>query len=756
MHQTSINPQKKLKLGFRRQRTAFLSTSTGTSASAGSSGTEGGILIRSFSSMSETAQPVTGSVRFGSFEIDLRAQQLRKEGLLLDLHGQPVRVLALLIEHAEQVVTREELRVALWGDSTFVDFDHGLHTAINRIRDALGDSPRQPQFIETVPRIGYRFIAPLNGRVAAAGGAIQGSRILRLSGLRHYWRLGILVLMTAAAIAVLFWRWAHPLPQPQVTRYVQLTHDGRHKEGLVSDGQRLYTVEESAGSFILTQLSVNGGDTAPIALEFGHPVLLDIAADGTQLLLMDQSSLEPELPLWTVPLPGGAPRRLGNLTAADAAWSPDEHWIAYSSATSLYRAKQDGTEPRRILDLRGTARALSWSPDSRTIRFTLLDADRSSSSLWEVAADGGHLRALLPGWGKPRECCGRWTAGGNYFVFWSQHDGKPNIWATTERRRWLRDRDSPPVQLTAGPVEFSEAVPARYGAQIFAIGQIQRGELVSYEAQTKRFTPFLSGLSADGVSFSRDGKWVAYTSYPDGTLWRSRSDGSDRRQLTSPPMRAALPSWSPDGQQLAFIGNLPAQPLQIFVVSTDGGTPQQLIPEAGIQVAPTWFPDGSAIVFGTAWWLESKPANNSGIRVFSLPTHQIMTVPGSEGLGAPRVSPDGRYICAITRDLSTLKLFDVSKQRWSDLAHAKIMSPNWSHDSRYVYFNNLSFASDPAVFRVRVKDGRVERVVGLSGLIRVALGNWNPFTALTPDDRVLVLRDIGTQEIFSLDWQSRP
>jgi Tol biopolymer transport system component/DNA-binding winged helix-turn-helix (wHTH) protein len=706
--------------------------------------------------MTETAHPAVRPVRFGGFEIDLRAQQLRKEGLPLDLHGQPVRVLALLIEHAGQVVTREELRVALWGDNTFVDFDHGLHTAINRIREALGDSPRQPQFIETVPRIGYRFIAPLNGRVAVAGGAIQGNRTLRLSRLQHYWRLGILVLMTAAASAVLVWRWAHEMPWPQITRYVQLTHDGRHKEGLVSDGQRLYTVEESAGSFVLTQLSVNGGDTAPIVLDFRHPVLLDIAADGTQLLLMDQSSLEPDLPLWTLPLPGGALHRVGNLTAADAAWSPDGHWIAYSAATSLYRAKQDGTEPRRILDLRGAARALNWSPDSRTIRFTLLDANTSSSSLWQVAADGSHLRALLPGWGtKPRECCGRWTADGNYFVFWSQHDGKPNIWATSERKRWLRDADSSPVQITAGPVEFSEAVPARDGEQIFAIGQIQRGELVSYEAKTRQFTPYLSGLSTDGLNFSRDGQWIAYTSYPDGALWRSKSDGTDRRQLTAAPLHAALPSWSPDGQQIAFIGHLPDQPLKIFVVSADGGTPQQLIPEAGIQVAPTWLPDGSAIVFGTAWWLESKPASDSGIRIFSLRTHQVTTVPGSEGLGAPRVSPDGRYICAITQDLNTLKLFDVSKQRWSDLAHAKIMSPNWSHDNQYVYFNNLSFASDPAVFRVRVKDGRVERVVGLSGLIRVALGNWNPFMALTPDDRVLVLRDIGTQEIFSLNWHSR-
>jgi Tol biopolymer transport system component len=104
----------------------------------------------------------------------------------------------------------------------------------------------------------------------------------------------------------------------------------------------------------------------------------------------------------------------------------------------------------------------------------------------------------------------------------------------------------------------------------------------------------------------------------------------------------------------------------------------------------------------------------------------------------------------LTHDLSTLKLFDFQKNRWTVLAHGKFMSPNWSHDSRYIYFNNLYFDEAPAVFRVSVPGGKIERVVALAGLIRVALGNWNPFTALTPDDRVLLLRDAGNEEIYSV------
>ena len=101
-------------------------------------------------------------VRFGVFEVDLRAGELRKNGLKIKLQEQPFQVLAMLLRHPGEIVTREELQKAVWPADTFVDFDRGLNKAINKIREALGDSADNPRFVETLPRRGYRFIAPVN------------------------------------------------------------------------------------------------------------------------------------------------------------------------------------------------------------------------------------------------------------------------------------------------------------------------------------------------------------------------------------------------------------------------------------------------------------------------------------------------------------------------------------------------------------------------------------------------------------------
>lgn len=108
-----------------------------------------------------TSAPSARVLRFGDFELDVGAGQLRKRGARLRLHGQPLQVLAVLLNHAGEVVTRDELRSQIWSADTFVDFDHSLHNAINRIREALGDSAEAPRYIETLPRRGYRFIAPV-------------------------------------------------------------------------------------------------------------------------------------------------------------------------------------------------------------------------------------------------------------------------------------------------------------------------------------------------------------------------------------------------------------------------------------------------------------------------------------------------------------------------------------------------------------------------------------------------------------------
>jgi len=367
--------------------------------------------------------------------------------------------------------------------------------------------------------------------------------------------------------------------------------------------------------------------------------------------------------------------------------------------------------------------------------------------LWEVQADGTHLHPLLPDWNNAsQECCGSWTPDGKYFIFQSTHNGKAQLWAIPEKGGLFRKARWEPMELTTGPLSYSMPVPSVDGKKLFAIGSQPRGELGRFNQKTQQFEPYLSGISADGVDFSRDGQWVTYTSYPEGSLWRSKSDGSDRLRLTFPPTQAFLPRWSPDQKQIVFMAALPGKPLKNYLVSADGGTPQQLLPEEqNGELDPTWSPDGTSLVF----W-SPRTGNMPGtVNILDLRTHKVSVVPGSERLSSPRWSPDGRYIAATSGGWN-LMLFDFKAQKWVELARSTAAYQNWSRDGNYIYFH--SFGSDTALYRVRVSDHKLEKIVSLKG-IRLTIGTFGTWCGLAPDDSPLVLRDVGSQEIYALDLQ---
>ena len=250
------------------------------------------------------------------------------------------------------------------------------------------------------------------------------------------------------------------------------------------------------------------------------------------------------------------------------------------------------------------------------------------------------------------------------------------------------------------------------------------------------------------MDFSRDGKWVTYTTYPAGSLWRSKADGSERLQLTFPPMNAGLPRWSPDQKQIAFQAKSTGSGLKNYLVSADGGTPQQLVPGDQNEGDPNWSPDGNSLVF---WSSASFPtAVAPTVNVLDLRTHKVSVVPGSQGLFSPHWSPDGRYIAALSADGENLMLYDFRVQKWSELTKITTAFPNWSRDGSYVYFH--SFGTDAALYRVRVSDHKLEMLAGLTG-IRLTIGATGTWCGLAADDSPLVLRDVGTQEIYALDLQ---
>ncbi len=584
---------------------------------------------------------------------------------------------------------------------------------------------------------------------SAVPGALEA---VRATHPRRRWQTWALVVGSAliAFMAFLGYVLTRPVAPPRVLRTVQLTNTNRPKSGVVTDGSRLYFIEGQSG---LSQTSVNGGETFPVPTSLedtSFSRVSDVSPDGSLLLMNTARGTTLDGPLWSVPVLGGSPRRLGSLEGHAGAWSPDGQRIAFGKGNEILLAKSDGSAPRRLLSTTGTPDDIRWSPDGSILRFTLNDPRTNNRSIWQVSADGGNLRPLLPRWNSaPDECCGRWTPDGRYFVFQAERDGTTNLWALSERGALFRATPREPVQLTTGPMNVGNPVPSRDGKRLFVQGWQPRGELVRYDAKSGQFAPYLSGISAMGLDFSRDGEWVAYNDGSDGTLWRSNVDGTQKLQLVFPPMLAYLPRGSPDGKQLAFFGHPPGEPWQIYVVPAEGGSPELIYRSATNSADPNWSPDGKSLVFG------ENSLNNQGsaVYVLDLETRQASKLPESDGLFSPRWSPDGRYIVAITLDSLKIMLFDFTAQKWTELANLLYVAyPTWSRDGRYVYFDGI-LDNQEGYFRVQVSDHKLERLFNLNGFqaARGAFGRWS---GLAPDGTPLLVRDSSIQEIYALDWET--
>jgi Tol biopolymer transport system component/DNA-binding winged helix-turn-helix (wHTH) protein len=711
--------------------------------------------------------PAPRLIRFGNFEVDVRAGELRRGGLKVKLGGQPFDVLMALLEQPGQVVTREELHDKLWSQDTFVDFEHGLNKAINKLREALGDDADNPRFIETLPRRGYRFLVllmhPTDPTVAVINATPRDHQTdvpLPGSPSAHFatrWRVILLLAVSATIVAIAVlgrvatWRWrARSGEQLKVLRFSQLTNDGLLKSGpIATDGVRIYFTETLPGQLrSIAQVSTTGGEVVRLPNPRSMPRVLDLSQDGSELLLgnPEDSGVGEDSTadsLWVQPVAGGSPRRVGSLLVNDAAWGAQPATVVYGDGDNVYLMNHDGTGSHKLLSQPGSPYSFSFSPDSKVLRFSVHPGSGSSSSIMETSARGTGPHELFPG------CCGKWTPDGRYFVFQSDRDGRTDLWAMPESGFPRTTAVSRPIQLTAGPLEFEAPVPSKNGKEIFAIGNLGRTEIVRYDLRNHHFVPYLPGTSAEGLTFSEDGEWVAYTSYPDGTLWRSRIDGSERVQLTFPPMRVFLPHWSPDGLQLVFFARNPGHPWSIYLLSANGGTPKQVVAEREDRGDPNWSPDGNSLVFG------SLNVPNHPIWIVDLRTGQVSTLPGSVGLYSPRWSPDGRYICALHSGRPyILMLFDLTTQRWTQLIDSDGY-PTWSHDGRYIYF----LRGDPAdwsetINRIRLVDRRAEKIVDLKDLVRsTGGGSGVEWFGLAPDGSPLVATDISTNEIYALDVQ---
>jgi Tol biopolymer transport system component/DNA-binding winged helix-turn-helix (wHTH) protein len=717
-----------------------------------------------------------------------------------------MELLILLVSMHGQLVSREEIVAKLWGQDVFIETEHGINTAISKIRQVLGDGAERSRFVQTVVGKGYRFIAAVRCQEATVeekllpnsernpeqpvqsaadlalahdvfrdesgssrrSGPNYPTRVLAAisveatSHVLRRWKVDTRViasvglLLLAAPIGA-YWI-SRPLPQPKIVGSHILTKTGNPKplaDKLLTDRGSIYFFEKRPSSTVVLQVPAVGGEVSEGPAVNGD--LVDISRDGSQALSQTRDPKTNRDDVWTQSFPAGTSRLIVK-DASKAAWAADGRSIFFTrNATELYIASSEGTNVERLATISPVQGGFHLSPDGSRIRFT---ESSEQSRMWEVSSGGSSPRLILDGregvWG------GSWSPDGKYYFFTGWDGERWSLSVETEERRWWR-RSLPSQPLTFGPMSIGNPAISDDGKQLYAVGRVPRGELSIYDSKSNKFVPYLSGISACFVDFSRDGQWIAYVSYPEGTLWRSRIDGSEKRQLTSPPLAVINPRWSPNGKSIVFtdIANGDRRqtteytPTRIFTVSADGGSPELLL--KGHFYDPTWSTDGRSIAYNYS--LPSFTFGEAEVRILNLQTKLSTTLPGSQGIWSPRWSPDGKYLVALAGfQQPKLMLFNFARNAWLELASGGYFGwPCWSRDSKFVYaFRDSSFRHSISVVRFAMSDHKIEEIVSSNDFQSTAyfIERWDSgWFGVNPDGRPISTRDASIEEIYSFDLQ---
>jgi Tol biopolymer transport system component len=335
-------------------------------------------------------------------------------------------------------------------------------------------------------------------------------------------------------------------------------------------------------------------------------------------------------------------------------------------------------------------------------------------------------------------CCGNWTADGSKYVFESTDADGQNIWVAGAGTHPALE------ELTNGPLNFVSPLPGRDRKTIFLIGIEQPSGDRVYDTKSRQFIPAASFLGDAGkVSYSRDGRWVAWTD-AHGHLWRARSsDGTDRLTLTENDLQVFLSQWSPDGRQLLLMARRPGSTWQIYTVSASGDGVHLLLSDKRNLADPDWSPDGNTIVFGRQAELMGKESGPNLIQTLDLRTRKVQSLPGSENLFSPRWSPDGRWILALSLDQTRLLLYDVQQHTWRTLFTGSAADPVWSSDSKTIFFH----ATGSGILRVALS-GAAQLIVDPA---KAGLPSDNyRFSGVTPAGAPIVEPGIGTGNLYSV------
>jgi Tol biopolymer transport system component/DNA-binding winged helix-turn-helix (wHTH) protein len=556
-------------------------------------------------------------LHFGDFEVDVRAGELRKHGRRIRLQEQPLRVLSMLLERPGDLVTREELRSQLWPADTFVDFDHGLNSAVARLRESLNDSAEQPRFIETVPRRGYRFVGELKLAEAKESepdpktADVHETASSRWKMNRAAW-IGLLAALILLGLVGLRSRAFSkkradaPLPPPEV---IPLAGLAGYEVGpaFSPDGNQVAFTEINGqqNSGIYTTL-VGGEESLRLTRDPGD-CCATWSPDSREVAFLRRHGDQFEI--YAVPALGGSGRRLYSMERVQypwLAWSPDGKLMAFpqtvpgnsNSAITVLSlsesiAHQLTFPPDEYLD-----RDPSFSPDGKYIAFVRGTLAGVTNDVYVVGTRGGPARRLTF---ENRPMTGiAWTADAKDLIYSCERGGTKTLWRVPFAGGTPR-----PVSVAAN-VALAPSIP-RTGNQLAYQQAVGKDDIwrIPVKSGRRSSTPAAIAVAAKGwkmrPSFSPDGKKIAFESDRLGSMeiWVCDSNGIHCSELTSLHGTAGTARWSPDGQAIAFEFH-PGEHAEVYVVDVNGGPPRLIrtVPEAD-NLAPSWSRDGRWLYFSS-------------------------------------------------------------------------------------------------------------------------------------------------------------
>jgi hypothetical protein len=569
-------------------------------------------------------------------------------------------------------------------------------------------------------------------------------------------RPGRRLMIMVGAIMVIALAWLlRPLPALRITDVRPLRLDlgwlsesGHHVSTWTTDGVRLYYVARRADGYRLFQVPMAGGAPSeievPERLRQGFELYGFLPKQSALLCLVTAEGRLQPWPAWSIPVPSGVARPLGRLAGNSAAVSPDGERIVLAEWINprLHIAGSDGEGARTLVATPATPAFPTWAQDSNTIRFAASGPTGQEAErwIWETTVAGEEPRPLWPG----RR--GDWTPDGRYFAFerWSRSASRFDLFAVLENSwpAWIRGK---PRRLTNGPVSFFHIGPRSGGRGWFAFGSDRRAELQRFDRRLGRFEPFLGGQSIGYVDPSPDGEWLTWVSYPEEALWQGRRDGNESHPLTSAPLRAWMPRWSPDGKQILFVGIAPGEPGRSVRLVPAGGGPVQILagPEKEVDLwDPCWLPDGDSIVFGRIQQDAAAP-----LRKLDLRTREVSVLPGSNGLHWPKCGPKGQ-ILTIRMPAFSIVVWWPERAAWEEVGPVTGVYHTWTRDGR-----SFCGLSSTAVECYSFATRRYETLAPVSA---ARLLSWVqvPWMGLDLDGSPMVMRDVSTGDLYSLDWEA--